>query len=353
MYRKKPQVVGRSAQEIATDRAGLGALLGTAILAGLLVAPPALAMNWCSRTARKALNACHSELEDDLWIAIGNCIYVADVDERRECKDEARSEAEEAAEECEDQYDARLELCGDLGEDRYDPDFDPADFETVFTNLNPYLPLAVGNQWVFEGGDETITVEVLDKTKLIEGVTCVVVNDLVEEDGEKIEDTDDWYGQASNGDVHYCGEIALNFETFVGDDPEEPELVDIEGSWKAGREFARPGVLAFAAPQVGTVFRQEYALGEAEDVAEILSIDYGFGSDPELDEFVPEDLADLLCDNDCVVTRDFTPLEPGAEERKYWAPGVGLFLEVDPETGETTQLVDCNVDPVCSSLPIP
>jgi hypothetical protein len=35
-------------------------------------------------------------------------------------------------------------------------------------NLNPYFPLKVGNRWVYEGGDETITVEVLRATKLIE-----------------------------------------------------------------------------------------------------------------------------------------------------------------------------------------
>ena len=43
----------------------------------------------------------------------------------------------------------------------------------------------------------------------------------------------------------------------------------------------------------------------------MLSTTYGFGSDPELDELVPQALAELLCAaGDCVVTGEFTPLEP-------------------------------------------
>jgi len=298
--------------------------------------------------------ACANEVMDDYWIALANCTNVSNADERTLCQEEARDEWQEARVECAEQLDARLELCEALGEQRYDPDFEPDDFETDFTNLNPYFPLAPGNRWVYEAEDEMIVVEVLDKTKWIEGVTCIVVNDLVSEagggGGAPIEDTDDWYGQAENGDVYYCGEISRDYETFDGDDPEEPELVEIEGSWKTGRERAKPGILMFASPAVGTVYRQEMSLGNAEDAAEVLSNGYGYGSDPDLDQLVPEDLAELLCDDDCVVTRDFTPIEPDTEERKYYAPGIGLFLEVNLEEGTTTRLVDCNLGPACAQL---
>lgn len=43
---------------------------------------------------------------------------------------------------------------------------------------------------------------VLSKTKLIEGVTCIVVNDKVSENGFLVEDTDDWFAQARDGDVY-------------------------------------------------------------------------------------------------------------------------------------------------------
>ena len=51
------------------------------------------------------------------------------------------------------------------------------------------------------------------------------------------------------------------------------------------------------------------------------------------------------------MTLDFTPLEPDVEERKHFAPGVGMFLEVNLDEGVVVQLVSCNVDPVCASLP--
>ena len=166
------------------------------------------------------------------------------------------------------------------------------------------------------------------KTKLIEGVTCVVVNDLVEEDGVPIENTDDWYAQDALGNVWYCGEIAKNFEIFEGDDPEEAELVDIDGSWKAGRDGAQPGIIMLALPQAGDVYRQEVALGEAEDAARVISTT-GSAAVPA-----------ASCDGDCVVTRDFTPLEPDANERKFYAPGVGLILERDLESGDRVELVE-------------
>ena len=66
---------------------------------------------------------------------------------------------------------------------------------------------------------------------------------------------------------------------------------------------------------------------------------------------MPPKLAKLLCTGDCVVTRNFSLLEPGAFERKYYAPGIGVFLEVEPGHGEVVRLVKCNVDPRCALLP--
>ncbi len=287
---------------------------------------------FCTRTSQAALKACLAEIKDDYWIATGNCINLPDRDARKECKDEARAARREGREECREQYQARLNVCDLVGEDRYDPDFDPANFvdPTEIGNTvapNPYFPLVPGTQWIWEGGDEVITDTVTDKTKLIEGVTCVVVLDVVEEDGKVIELTDDWYAQDLEGNIWYCGEIARDSETFEGDDPEEPEIVSIDGSWKTGRDGAKPGMLVLIAPKAGDAYREEVSLGEAEDVAEVVSIT---GT-----ESVPA----ASCSSDCLVTRNFTALEPGVEELKYYAPGVGLILEVDGE-GNRTELVE-------------
>jgi hypothetical protein len=166
-----------------------------------------------------------------------------------------------------------------------------------------------------------------------------------------VEDTNDWYAHGKNGDVFYCGEETREFETFTGDDPEEPELVSIEGAFKAGRDGAKPGLRFPGSPVAGKAYRQEFSPGKAEDVAQIVTTTYGFGSNPDLDALMPQALADVLCSNDCVVTREFTPLEPDSFELKYHAPHIGTFFEVKHPGGAFIQLVDCNVDAKCASLP--
>jgi len=95
-------------------------------------------------------------------------------------------------------------------------------------------------------------------------------------------------------------------------------------------------------------------LGNAEDVTEILSINYSFGGNRELDRFVPRLLAERFCShNDCIVTRNSSPLEPDQTTRKYYARGIGFIMEINPDTGEVLQLVNCNFDSRCANLPMP
>ena len=83
----------------------------------------------------------------------------------------------------------------------------------------------------------------------------------------------------------------------------------------------------------------------------VIVVDYSYGKYPGLDQLVPAGLARLLCVNNCVVTRNSLPLEPGRFERKYYASGIGVFLETAPQSGEVNRLVNCNFDPRCSQLP--
>ena len=286
----------------------------------------------CSSTAYTLIRACKYDAKDDYWLGKAKCLNVTDHKERWECFVDNYADMLEANEECRDVLDARLELCDEIGEAAYDPDFDPENFvdpRDIGDNVvpNPYFPLVAGNTWVYEGDGETITVTVTDKTKLIDGVTCVTVNDVAEEDGVVVENTDDWYAQDLEGNVWYCGEIAQNFELFDGDDPEEPELVDVDGSFKAGRDEAKGGILIKAVPEVGDILRQEFALGDAEDIAKVLSVN--------ANETSPV----ASCNGACLQTLEYTPLEPGHFEHKYYVPGVGLILEVDME-GNRVELVE-------------
>jgi hypothetical protein len=278
----------------------------------------------CEKQAIALRNACGSDVTDDLWESRTICENIPDEVERGTCMDEAEDEYAENRQLCRDQLEARTDLCEELGEDRYVVELDPADFVadplTIGADVtpNPYFPLVPGNRWTYisEEDGETITVEVLSQIKMIEDVPCIVVKDTVvlTDGAELIEDTDDYYAQDLDGNVWYMGEIALNYE--------EGELVNIDGSWQAGRDGAQAGIIMFADPQVGAAYRQEYLPAEAEDAGRILTIT-GEGESEA-----------ASCASDCVITDDFTPIEPDALEQKVYAPGVGVILEIDPEEGE-------------------
>lgn len=310
---------------------------------------------FCAGTADLLFAACGHDRLDDYYVASARCLNVSDGGARAKCVDEAKAAREESTQLCQEQRDGRREACSALGQGRYDPAFDPASFDDPRhpSKPNPFFPLAVGHRWEYRGGDEVDTVEVVDETKLVDGVTCLVVRDVVRVGELDSEATDDWFASSKDGTVWYCGEEVKSYETFDGDAPRRPELVGIDGSFKAGRERDKPGIIFQASPAVGQAYLEEFSLGNAEDATEILSTSYAWGQDPELDRFVPRALAELLCAGDCVVTRNVSLLEPGVEERKYLARGIGVFLEVDRDEGVAAQLTSCNVDPRCSSLPAP
>ena len=206
---------------------------------------------------------------------------------------------------------------GDGG--NYAPSIDAANF--VDRIDNPFLPLIPGSRWVYETDDgvERIEVVVLAETREILGITATIVRDTVFEDGELIEDTFDWYAQDADGNVWYLGEDSKEFE--------DGEAVSEAGSWEAGVDGAQPGIIMHADPRVGVGYRQEYYLGEAEDLAEVLHLDGA--------ETVPHgSFAELL------VIEEWNPLEPDVIEQKYYARGIGVVLELQTAGGsERVELV--------------
>jgi len=308
----------------------------------------------CYKTAEYAFYACRNEVKDDYWIALGNCKNISDREERVECNEDAELEFQEAKALCRDQREARVKFCKQSGERRYDPQLNPADFVDPTTiaagTANPYFPLVPGTEWVYEARDasdnllERITVTVTSGFKTIEYpeesgnlFKCAVVKDVVEEfkggdEGDDanytvIEDTDDWYIQhAITGDVWYMGETS---QTFEEDLDGEIELVELEGSWKAGRDFDKPGILMYGDPDpTGKPYRQEFSLGNAEDLGKVKSKGEASVSVPYGD-----------FDVDVVKIKDYTPIEPDVKEFKYYAPGVGLIKEENPEEGDYVELI--------------
>jgi hypothetical protein len=205
-----------------------------------------------------------------------------------------------------------LVLCVVVGcGDAYDPKIDPAHFVSGVTN--PFFPLVPGTVFDYDilETDETVTVTVTSQTRVVMGVTCVVVHDVAKSGGQIVEDTFDWYAQDDAGNVWYFGEDTTAYDGGMSSK---------EGSWEGGVDGAKPGIIMLGTPTVGARYRQEYLEGEAEDEGEVLSIDASIT--------VPYGSF-----TGCVQTRDFTALEPSAEENKYYCRDVGTVRAMATKGG--------------------
>ncbi|MCJ7444198.1 MAG: hypothetical protein MUO26_06665 [Methanotrichaceae archaeon] len=107
------------------------------------------------------------------------------------------------------------------------------------------------------------------------------------------EETFDWYAQDEHGSVWYFGEDSKEYENG--------KVVSTDGSWEAGVDSAEPGLVMEANPQIGDTYRQEYYEGEAEDMAQVISLNESVT--------VPYGLFDK-----CLVIEEWTPLEPNLIE---------------------------------------
>ncbi|MCA9402483.1 MAG: hypothetical protein KC897_01765 [Candidatus Omnitrophica bacterium] len=289
----------------------------------------------CSATTTFAFRACRNEARDDFWIAVANCHNISDRHAKAECLEENRYANEENLKLCRAQSDARDLACEKLGEAPYDPQLDPAvfvDFQAVIDgkesfNPNQYWPLVPGTTHNYEVKDEAGIVieqtkwEVLNETIEIVGINCIVVRDRVWEidaEGNRslIEDTDDWFAQDMYGTVWYMGEEVKDYADGI--------LTAIDGSFMAGRGFDKPGIIMTAHPVPGEYYRQEFSLGNAEDISEHIEI-----------------LGSLtirgVTYHQVLKTAETIPLEPDVLDYKFFAPGVGLVMSSNLD-GETLEL---------------
>jgi hypothetical protein len=193
----------------------------------------------------------------------------------------------------------------------YNPDVSPAKFTGSTNFTNPYFPALQGKKYIYEGqspdGLERVEEQRLINTKTILGVTCIIIHVKEYLDGTLTEETFDWYAQDNEGNVWYFGEAVDNYNP-------NGTIKNHGGSWEAGVDGAKPGMIMPANPQLGFKYREEYYFNHAEDEAEItgtgLTVSIPFGTF-----------------TNCIKTGNWTALEPGQHENKYYAPGTGLLKE--------------------------
>lgn len=193
-----------------------------------------------------------------------------------------------------------------------DKDFDPRNFSRSTEITNRYFPMVPGMHYRWEGhafdeGDRVsraIEFVVTDQTKVINGVRTVVARDTDITDGEREELELTFYAQDDQGTVWYFGEY-----------PEEYDESKIVKSpvWLAGLRRARPGIVMPAEPRTGT---PDFAEGWGGS-------DVNWTDRGRVARVGVKDCVRTGCYTDVVVVKEFNPDEPGREQLKYYAPGVG------------------------------
>lgn len=188
----------------------------------------------------------------------------------------------------------------------YEPKIDPSRFSANITNR--YFPLKPGTVFKFEGSKGGVPQEtemtVTSETRIIMGVPCIVVRDVVTSKTQLVEKTTDWYSQDSDGNVWYFGEETAEYK--------DGKVSSTSGTWMAGVNGALPGFIMKAAPELGEGYRQEFLPGVAEDYARVIS--NVATARPPIGDY-----------ENVLVTEDSDLLDRSKFEAKYFAKDVGFI----------------------------
>jgi len=177
--------------------------------------------------------------------------------------------------------------------------------KTRYWRLNPKNYTVLGQ--IRPSGGEFVLITVLDETEIVDGVETRVVEEREYEDGRVIEISRNFFAIAKEtGDVYYFGEDVDEFK--------DGKLRSHGGAWRSGVNGARAGLFLPGEPIVGMRYYMEIMPGVAMDRAEIFET----GASVE----TPGGTFD-----DCLVVTESSPLEPGDESYKRYAPNVGMIYD--------------------------
>ena len=177
------------------------------------------------------------------------------------------------------------------------------------TGRNPYFILEPGFQLVYEGGDTKLQITVLDKTRTVDGVITRVVEEKEWKKGELHEIALNYFAFCEQTkDVFYFGEDVDYYENG--------KVVKHDGTWHAGKDGNRAGLVMPGTPKVAMKYYQELAPGVAMDRAEIVS----------LDETCKTPAGTF---SKCMKVKEGSGIDLFAKEYKYYAPGIGLVRDED------------------------
>ena len=170
-----------------------------------------------------------------------------------------------------------------------------------------YFILEPGYKLIFEDGKDTLTITVLNETKVVDGVKCRIVEERETKGGKLEEVSRNYFAiDTATGDVYYFGEDVDMYDAGG-------KVTGHEGSWLSGIDGAKFGLGLPGKPKVGDKYYQEVAPKVAMDRAEVVS----------LTEEVKVPAGTF---KNCLKTKESSGLESAVGEKLY-APGVGLLKD--------------------------
>jgi hypothetical protein len=186
-------------------------------------------------------------------------------------------------------------------------DFRVEQDELTSIGRNPYFILEPGYVLVLEAGNERLKITVLNETRKIDNVETRIVEERETKNGRLVEISRNYFAISKRtNNVYYFGEDVDMYKAG--------KVTSHDGAWLAGVNGARFGLMMPGVPALRARYYQEIAPGVAMDRAEVVSLS--------------ETLKTRAGKFDHVLkTLETTPLEPGAAESKYYAPGVGLLQD--------------------------
>ena len=188
--------------------------------------------------------------------------------------------------------------------------FDVNKANLASTGKNPYFVLEPGYSLHYKHEEENLTITVLNETKIIDGVETRIVEERETNEGQLAEISRNYYAiDRTNDSVYYFGEDVNDYN--------DGKVVGHGGSWLAGVNGNRFGLMMPGKPKAGYKYYQELAPKVAMDRAEIVSVDEkvttSFGSYEH-----------------CLHIKDGSAIEKGTDD-KWYVPGIGLIKDAEYE----------------------
>ena len=179
--------------------------------------------------------------------------------------------------------------------------------EMASTGRNPYFVLEPGATLTLAAGPEQLVITVLPQTRTVDSIETRVVEERETNGGALVEVSRNYFAiSRRTNSVFYFGEEVDIYK--------DGKVAGHEGAWLSGRNGARFGLMMPGMPLLGAKYYQEFAPRVAMDRAEIVAMTDAIVT--PAGEF-----------RNVLTIRETTPLEAGAREFKYYAPGVGLVQD--------------------------